>query len=162
MLAGISRSRAEGPLPAIKRRHEPLQITLALEAEWAECFALRRTVFIDEQGVPGDLERDEHDALAAHWISRMRGEIVGTARARVLERDVKAERVAVRKDMRGSGVGRALMSAIETWARAGRMDGVRLNAQSNAVPFYEVLGYTTEGAPFEEAGIPHRSMYKRL
>jgi predicted GNAT family N-acyltransferase len=149
-------------LPTIERRHEPLQITLAREAEQVECFALRRTVFVDEQGVPDELERDEHDALAAHWIARRRSEIVGTARARVLEHDVKAERVAVRKDMRGSGVGRALMSAIETWARTRRMDGVRLNAQSSAVPFYEILGYTTEGDPFEEAGIPHRNMYKRL
>ena len=134
----------------------------AQPSELGDCFALRRGVFVDEQGVPDALERDEHDALALHWIVRVDGEIVGTARARRVGHDAKAERVAVRADLRGAGVGRALMEAIEDWARSAGLAAVRLNAQATAVPFYEILGYTAEGPPFEEAGIPHRSMRKRL
>jgi predicted GNAT family N-acyltransferase len=141
---------------------ERWSVAHALDADLAECFALRHEVFVLEQGVARDLELDGLDASARHWIARCGESIVGTARARTIGRDAKAERVAVRSDRRGAGVGRGLMTAIEAWARTAGLDAVRLNAQADAVPFYEGLGYAIEGPEFEEAGIPHRSMRKML
>ena len=37
-----------------------------------------------------------------------------------------------------------------------------LHAQASAAPFYLRAGYSVEGAPFEEAGIPHVAMRKAL
>ena len=112
--------------------------------------------------MPEGLELDEHDDQAVHWIARSGNEVVATARARVVGHDVKAERVAVRPDLRGSSLGRALMRAVEDWARAAGFRAVRLHAQSSAVAFYARLDYSAEGPPFEEAGISHRSMRKLL
>ena len=125
------------------------------------CRDIRREVFVEEQGVPLHEEMDEHDATATHFLAFDDGEPVGTARLRTLpEGTPKAERVAVRAAHRRTGIGRALMTALEDAARhKGR---IVLNAQVPVIPFYERLGYEAEGPIFDEAGIPHRAMRKRL
>jgi predicted GNAT family N-acyltransferase len=129
--------------------------------DFRTCRDIRREVFVDEQGVPLDQEMDEHDATATHFLAFDDGEPVGTARLRTLpEGTPKAERVAVRAAHRRTGIGRALMTALEDAARhKGR---IVLNAQVPVIPFYERLGYEAEGPIFDEAGIPHRAMRKRL
>jgi len=78
--------------------------------------------------------------------------------------DVKAERVAVAASVRGTGVGRALMEAVEGEARARGARGVSLGAQTQAIPFYEAVGYSiVEGRPvYLDAGIDHRDMRRDL
>jgi predicted GNAT family N-acyltransferase len=125
------------------------------------CRDIRREVFIEEQGVPLHEEMDEHDATAMHFLAVEDGEPVGTARLRTLpDGTPKAERVAVRAVHRKTGIGRALMTALEDAARPN--DQLVLNAQVPVIPFYERLGYEAEGPVFDEAGIPHRTMRKRL
>jgi len=75
---------------------------------------------------------------------------------------VKAERVAVRRSVRRSGIGRALMRALEDEAHARGHRELVLNAQVAVIAFYERLGYRVEGPEFLEAGIPHRAMRKPL
>jgi predicted GNAT family N-acyltransferase len=140
---------------------EELEIGLAQPADQALCLAIRRRVFIEEQGVPEALELDEFDEEAVCWIARISGRAVGTARARLVEGYAKAERVAVLPELRRRGVGRALMDALEAWAFGRGLDRVGLNAQESAIAFYRTLGYRVTGEPFEEAGIPHRAMTKR-
>jgi len=111
--------------------------------------------------VPIEEEMDAHDAEAAHFLALQADDVVGTARLRPLvDGALKAERVAVRRPFRRRGVGRALMQALED-AAVARGELV-LNAQTAVVPFYERLGYRSEGPEFVEAGIPHRAMRKRL
>lgn len=150
------------PSGALSGEGEGFSIAHAVDEDLAGCFALRHEVFVLEQGVPPDLELDGLDGSAHHWVARRGDAVVGTARARTIGRDAKAERVAVKSDRRGQGVGRGLMIAIEEWARSAGLDAVRLNAQTEAVPFYESLGYGIEGPPFDEAGIAHRGMRKTL
>lgn len=128
------------------------------------CHALRRLVFVEEQGVETALEWDDLDPLAEHFLARRAedGVAVGTARLRVVAGRAKAERVAVHAEARRSGVGRFLMRALEERARAQGCDAVLLNAQLSALPFYEALGYVAEGPVFEEAGIDHRAMRRGL
>jgi predicted GNAT family N-acyltransferase len=148
--------------PAVADRGASVRVARAEGRDLDACLALRHRVFVVEQGVPLALERDEHDAHATHWIARVGDTVVGTARARVVGDAAKAERVAVAAAARGTGAGRALMGAIEDWAREGGLVSVALNAQAGAIAFYRALGYATEGEPFEEAGIPHRAMRKAL
>ena len=140
-----------------------VEVRRARPDEVARCQAIRREVFVEEQGVPVDEEMDAHDALCTHFLALRGGEAIGTARLRVTDDGgVKAERVAVRRPFRGAGVGRALMRALEDEARAlGRRELV-LNAQLPVVAFYERLGYRAEGPEFLGAGIPHRAMRKPL
>ena len=39
---------------------------------------------------------------------------------------------------------------------------VTLHARANVVGFYERLGYSAQGDPFLEVGIPHRHMRRAL
>ena len=126
------------------------------------CLALRRAVFVDEQGVDPAIDADGLDDGATQFLAWASGMPIGTARLRIVDGDAKAERLAVLDDFRGHGVGRALMDAVERNVRAQGLTSVFLHAQQAVVPFYERLGYAAAGATFDEAGIPHRRMTKRL
>jgi predicted GNAT family N-acyltransferase len=128
----------------------------------AAAHALRRTVFIEEQGVSEALEMDGADGACRHFLASRGGVPVGTARLRPLARAAKIERMAVIAPHRKSGVGRGLIARIEDEAARMGVAEIVLHAQIHAAPFYARLGYVREGAEFEEAGIPHVSMRKRV
>jgi predicted GNAT family N-acyltransferase len=130
-------------------------------ADFEACFAIRLAVFVQEQKVPVEEERDEYDSTARHFLARENGVPLGTARV-ILKDDgatAKIGRVAVLAAGRGKGVGAALMRFIE--AQAGAKSCV-LDAQIQALKFYQALGYEAYGEAFLDAGIPHRRMRKNL
>jgi predicted GNAT family N-acyltransferase len=134
------------------------------ETDWASdamrLGTVRRAVFIDEQGVPEALEWDEYDAVSTHWLALAGdGSPIGCAR---LLPDGHLGRMAVLPDWRGCEVGRALLDAV---LRAARMRGerlLRLSAQTHAAGFYARAGFVADGPAYDEAGIPHVAMQKRL
>ena len=122
--------------------------------------AIRRAVFIDEQGVPEALEWDADDADAKHLLAVLAdGTPIGCAR---LLPDGHIGRMAVLPAWRGRGVGRALLAAAIRLARAQGHATIRLSAQTHAAGFYADAGFVVEGDPYEEAGIPHIAMQKCL
>jgi len=129
----------------------------------AECLRIREEVFVGEQDVPLDMERDRLDSQALHFIALADGQPMGTAR--VVLRDggasAKIGRVAVRRSTRGFGIGRRLIAAIEETPDLGHVRNFLLDAQSHAQQFYARLGYEAYGEEFMDAGIPHRHMKKR-
>lgn len=137
-----------------------------------DALSIRRTVFIDEQGVPADRELDGLDETAVHFVAYTGDDPVGAARLRTYQDDEpaesidestgKIERVSVLSEHRGNGIGRRLMREIENAASGLGYDELVMYAQTPVVGFYRELGYRTEGEIFEDAGIPHRSMRKRL
>ncbi len=122
---------------------------------------IRDRVFIQEQAVPADLERDDRDALCLHVLAYADGQAVGTGRID-LQRAGKIGRVAVLADARTLGVGRVVMEALHRCAADAGLAQVRLSAQQSAVPFYHKLGYTAVGEPFVEAGIVHLAMARAI
>lgn len=133
------------------------------DARYEDALDVRYAVFVDEQGVPEDLEVDEYEDDALHFVAYdEHDEPVGAARLREYEAGVgKVERVAVREARRGEGWGAALMDALEAAARE-RFDELSLHAQLPAAGFYDRRGYVRDGDEFEEAGIPHVAMHKQL
>jgi predicted GNAT family N-acyltransferase len=130
------------------------------EALRDEAIAIRYSVFVGEQLVPEDLELDEFDPLSVHALARdVDGGAIGTGR---LLPDGHIGRMAVLPQARGRGVGSALLLALMDEARRrGNREAV-LNAQVQAVSFYERHGYVVQGAPYDDAGIPHIAMRCRL
>jgi ElaA protein len=129
----------------------------------AECVAIRRRVFIEEQGVPEADELDGHDGERAHFLARdARGRAIGCACLRPYGAQHKVERVAVLPELRGTGLGRDLMAAVEVHAREIGARDLVLHAQASVVEFYEKLGWGSLGPRFFEAGIEHQKMRKRL
>jgi predicted GNAT family N-acyltransferase len=138
-------------------------IELRTGAAPAEAVAIRRRVFIEEQGVPEADELDGHDAERAHFLARDgAGRALGCACLRRTGAQHKVERVAVLPELRGSGLGRDLMSAVEAHAREIGARDLVLHAQAAVVTFYEKLGWASVGPRFFEAGIEHQKMGKRL
>lgn len=119
---------------------------------------LREEVFVIEQGVPLEIELDDADDRAIHFVAILGGEVIGTARLVVKGKSGKIGRMAVRKDWRGKGVGTALIDFIKKTFGKKKRVGLYLHAQESALSFYEALGFTAEGKRFYEAGIPHRKM----
>ena len=129
----------------------------------AACRALRRTVFIEEQGVSEADEVDDKDDDAIHLLARDGGVPVGSARLLVLGEVGKVGRVCVLQQARGAGLGAALMrAAVERFRQVPGVKKVKLGAQVHALGFYERLGFTAVGDVFDDAGIPHRDMDKPL
>lgn len=118
---------------------------------------IRTTVFILEQQVPVDLEWDEFDIISTHFlVFNNHGEAVGTGR---LLPDGHIGRMAVLKEWRGKGYGSAMLKKILEELRRRQMQKAMLNAQINAVKFYEKFGFQQVSAEkFFEAGIPHVKM----
>ncbi|MFB7448690.1 GNAT family N-acetyltransferase [Streptomyces sp. NPDC056194] len=137
------------------------------------CFAVRREVFVEEQGVPQEIEYDTYDETAVHVLAvRADGLPLGTGRLlhgadAVGKTGADASvgslgRLAVSEAARGLGVGAALVRAIEEAARERGLSAVDLHAQTHALGFYERLGYEAYGPEFPDADMPHRAMRKAL
>lgn len=124
--------------------------------------ALRRAVFIDEQGVPEADEWDDLDAEAVHLLALAGDTPLGTARLFVKGDLGKIGRVCVARPARGTGLGAALIEAGCTRLKALGCTRVQLGAQVQAMPFYARLGFTACGPVYDDAGIPHRDMEKPL
>ncbi|WP_437533910.1 GNAT family N-acetyltransferase [Sorangium sp. So ce726] len=129
---------------------------------YAGALRLRREVFVVEQSVPEDIEIDELDPVARHFVVLDGGEVVATMRIVPYEGALKVGRVAVRKELRGAGLGRLLMEEAIRVAGAEGARALVLNAQVASAPFYRKLGFVEEGPIFDEAGIPHTKMVRRM
>lgn len=130
---------------------------------WKEARAhaapIRFAVFVEEQGVPREIELDAMDRDSLHALAFQDEKPVGTAR---LLPDGHIGRMAVLKAWRGRGFGgRMLARLVEEARRRGHREVV-LSAQVHAVGFYRAHGFVEEGEEYMEAGIPHRDMRRPL
>lgn len=137
-------------------------------ASWAEIGAdaakVREEVFVQEQGIPVALEWDEADPTALHAVAyNALGQAIATAR--LLEHAPKAAKVgrmAVKRVLRGSHLGRDLLHVLMATAKARGDNEVMLHAQCSAQGFYAKAGFTPRGEPFDEVDIPHIEMFTAL
>ena len=130
------------------------------QADQASLLAVRLEVFVEEQGVPLELEVDQHDPLATHLLALdTEDRPIGSAR---LLANGQIGRMAVRRQHRHQGVGRALLRAALQLARQQGLPAVFLHAQCSAEAFYAAQGFVAEGEIFDDAGIPHRLMRRAL
>jgi predicted GNAT family N-acyltransferase len=132
------------------------------EQQRQDAFTIRKVVFVDEQNVPIEEEIDEHENESAHFVLYSKQEPVGAGRFRLVDGVGKVERICVHSTERGKGAGREIMLAIEEYAKNQSIPILKLNAQTQAIPFYEGLGYQIISDEFLDAGIPHRAMKKSI
>ncbi len=126
----------------------------------AAIHAVRQQVFVVEQGVPAELERDALDPVCTHVLAcDADGMPIGTGR---LLPDGRIGRMAVQAAWRNRGVGEAVLDALVTAAAEAGLHAVHLHAQLPAADFYARQGFIPEGQTFEEAGITHLQMRRTL
>jgi predicted GNAT family N-acyltransferase len=119
---------------------------------------LRRAVFIIEQNVPVEVERDEYDPTATHIVALLDGNVVGVLRVVFLPEHVKFGRVAVARSARGRGIATAMMHFAMDLVRARGETRFYLTAQTDKLELYEKLGFVAYGDEFQDGGMPHLAM----
>jgi predicted GNAT family N-acyltransferase len=154
-----------GMLLAFEKGEDMVEL---LTGPWSELQALaaplRTEVFVQEQKVPAELEWDSEDATALHAVvlNRM-GMVLATGRLlQVAPGMARIGRMAVKKQMRGSDLGRRVLEGLIEAAKDRGDHQVILHAQCSAQGFYQRLGFMAHGAVFEEAGIAHIEMQLSL
>jgi YbgC/YbaW family acyl-CoA thioester hydrolase len=164
-------SQTSRPVPDVLRRvltgFEAGEAMLQIKTgNWAALGAdagkVRTAVFVEEQGIPLEMEWDEADNTAVHAVA-YNGLAQGIATGRLVtqaEGVGKIGRMAVHRALRGSRVGGEILHALMDVARQRGDREVMLYAQRSAEGFYQRLGFVTRGEPFEEVGIPHIEMVK--
>ena len=115
---------------------------------YLDAVRIRHQVFVVEQGVPLSREIDKDEAHCIHFVLYSdKKEPQGTVRLLPLENGkMKLQRI----------------EEAENFAKNQGYNTILLGAQSTAETFYEKLGYTAYGDPFEDAGMPHIYMKKTL
>jgi predicted GNAT family N-acyltransferase len=130
--------------------------------EVAAALRVRERVFTDEQGVRSDADRDGRDGEAMHIVAVEDGEVIGTCRLVFDGTVARLGRMAVKAELRGQGVGAALLEEAERRARDAGSRRIDLHAQTPAISLYSRGGYVQRGERFVEEGIPHVPMDKSL
>ena len=136
---------------------------VATAADLPEVMALRTRVFVEEQGVPPEIEQDAADATAVHALSRdAAGRVVATGRLLVGDGTATIGRMAADAGVRGRGHGAAVLAELHRQAALRGVSLLELHAQVRARRFYERAGYAAVGEEYEEAGIAHITMRRCL
>ena len=154
-----------GMLEAFEKGEDMVEL---LTGPWTELQALasplRTEVFVNEQKVPAEMEWDNDDAIAVHAVvlNRM-GMVLATGRLLQGAPGIaRIGRMAVKKQMRGSDLGRRVLQGLIDAAKDRGDHQVFLHAQCSAEGFYRRAGFTPHGAVFEEAGMAHIEMQLSL
>ncbi len=138
-------------------------IAIESPADMRRAWTIRRTVFIEEQNVPEEIEMDADDAHAFHALALLDEAAIGCGR--MLEHgasEVKIGRMAVLPEFRNTGVGAQILRFLVDRARTRGFHKAILHAQLTAEGFYLKQGFSPVGGVFDEAGIAHRKMERNL
>jgi predicted GNAT family N-acyltransferase len=138
---------------------QPVCKLTTTEIEYQQCLAIRRLVFIEEQSVPKEIEIDEYESIANHFLVTIDNQPVATGRLRPKDQLIKFERIASIPTVRGLGAGKVLMNYMLEYALKNYSDYLpAMHAQKSAYGFYEKLGWIPVGEEFTEADIQHQMM----
>ena len=126
-----------------------------------QAFRIRNLVFVIEQEVDAAAEYDQFEEVSSHFLAKLNGQPIGTARWRITEKGVKMERFAVLREARGNGVGQALVAAVLDDVNShpqAKGKTKYLHSQLTAMPLYAKFGFEKVGDMFEECTIQHYKM----
>jgi ElaA protein len=127
-----------------------------------QAMALRRIVFVEEQGVPLAEEIDGLDDQATQLVALDGDDVVATCRLLLDGTTVKLGRMVVAKERRREGIAAEMLRVADQEATLLGGEQIRLAAQTYATALYEQAGYLAYGEPFPDAGIEHIWMSKQL
>jgi YbgC/YbaW family acyl-CoA thioester hydrolase len=161
------------PVPEVLRQillnFEDGQAVLTLKTgHWVDlgwdAMEIRIEVFVDEQLIPLELENDADDDAAFHAVAYNGiGQVVATGRLlKGQQGQGRIGRMAVKRVLRGSGQGAAVLASLQAEATRRGDKELALHAQTSAQGFYERLGFKARGDVFDEVGLSHIEMFLEL
>lgn len=132
------------------------------ESEMKEVLRIRKTVFVEEQNIPKDRERDGLDEKATHFLVKFRNRPIGAARARFLGNTGKLERISLLRSYRRRGYGKRMVDYLVKYCEEKGVSEIVLYSQLYLKEFYERCGFKSRGKIFFEAGAKHIEMYRKV
>lgn len=128
-----------------------------------DALRIRSEVFVQEQGVPLELEIDDYDGIAWHVLAYEGNVPVATARLVSVDAcRIQIGRMATLVEFRRRGIAAQLLDLMLEYARREGFEEVILDSSLEAMPLYERRGFKATGAPFLDAGIIRRRMTRKL
>ena len=135
------------------------------EETLATCLSIRRNVFIEEKKVPEEIEVDHDDVLGGdcdHFLMLSRGLPAGTFRCRGKGNRVKIQRFCVLRQFRRAGIGGQALRSFDRIALEKGAKEIEVEAKYEVSRFYLSCGFEPVSEVFEEVGVPHVKMIKKL
>jgi predicted GNAT family N-acyltransferase len=148
------RSNPDDPLITTRR--------VTTDGEMEAVYQIRRAVFVREQGLTRSVYDEPDDKMSVHVVAQSGGRILGAGRLTFVRDEGQIAWLAVMKDARGTGAGKAIMNHLMEIAREHPVQYITLNAQTHALGFYEQYGFEPIGRRFHMAQIEHQFMVKVL
>lgn len=106
---------------------------------------MRQEIFVKEQGIPQELDKDGLDPQSIHILaSDEHGQPVASGRLTVQDKNGILSRIAVVKDFRGLKLGKPIVKKLEETAKEKKLKQLRLSPHAYLEKFYADLGYTTK------------------
>ena len=128
------------------------------EEELEEAYRIRHEIFVKEQKLFVDSDRDKYDAYAIHIIALFHDEVVGTVRDYEKEKGVwLGSRLAVLETYRGR-VGKFLIEKAVGTVRGKQAKQFKAYVQTANVPFFKRCRWRSIGGVIEYQGVPHQLM----
>ena len=125
---------------------------------------LRNRILLRPIGIP-DYGWEMHDDKALHFLAVQQDQVVGCVLLVPLnarKNKVQLIQMAVDTGFQGKGIGKRLMQHLLQFCKSREIQEIEIHAREPVVSFYEQFGFKVYGAPFEEVGIQHRFMQKKL
>ena len=132
------------------------------DPSFTPALALRYQVLRKPLNMPAGTEKNRLDQNSAHFVAEAQQQVVGCVSLFVENEQGKLYQMAVHPDFQKQGIGAGLVNALEQFAQTQQVPLVFMHAREVAMEFYCKLGYTAVGDVFDEIGIPHFRMEKRL
>ncbi len=132
-------------------------------ALYAQELDLRFRVLREPLGFRREDVRFPFEDESLHLVAIEGGQVVGCVLFHPEgERSGRLFQMAVEPAQQRRRIGDRLVRGLEEeLARRGFRE-LTLHARASAIGFYEKLGYACFGEPYEEVGVPHRSMRRAL
>ncbi len=130
--------------------------------EWTNAVRLREKILREPLGSKfseKELEEEQYHIQIAGFMDH---ELVATAVLVPEGTEMKMQRVVVSENLRSKNIGSEMMAFCEKLAVDRNFKLMYCHARDSAVNFYSKNHYEKEGDYFDEDGIPHLKMRKKL
>ena len=130
--------------------------------EWTDAVRLREKILREPLGSIFTDQELEEEKYHFQIVGFLDDAIIATAVLVPEGDEMKMQRVVVTENLRSLNIGSEMMNFCENFASNKNFTVMYCHARDSAVNFYMKNGYTGIGDYFDEDGIPHLKMRKKL
>lgn len=125
---------------------------------------LRNRILLRPIGIP-DFGWEKNDTRSWHFVALSEDKVIGCVVLVRLDEAAKKTQLiqmAVEREFQGQGIGKMLVRELIRFAREKEVREIQIHSREDVTAFYENLGFSIVGEPFDEVGVRHRHMQMLL